>query len=81
MDPCEIQRVVGMRDHVAKSSGAYEAVRQWRFDNPRSLQSAKRVSIRLWGAGAQRDARGDRKVDDNLCGLPEVKNYGIRRVG
>jgi hypothetical protein len=61
-----IQRLVGVRNHVAEACRSHQPASPGWFDHVGVLQPTEAIGVALRRTGATRHARGDRQVDDDL---------------
>ena len=76
-----VNRLIRVSDHVAKTCGEDEPIGKRRVHEASRLESPERVGIALRRPEVEAETGGYGEVDDDLHGLPQVQDHGIRRVG
>lgn len=80
MHPRHVQPLVRMSDDVAEARRTLEPNRQVAVDVPGVRQPAKRLRVGTRSTELEMETGGHRQIDDDLDGLPEVQDDGVRSV-
>ena len=81
MDAVEVDPLVGVRHHIPEPGRLGKPLSQLLIEMARRGEAPEGIAICRWRAQFETCAHRQGQIEDDLDGLPEMQNDGVRLVG